>query len=88
MAGYEAMQRGAYGSNDASPTNNEPIFDPDNQGGPGQAQSDQQEDFWGGGQDPWGRGGPSDGPPPPSTGGEGEGGGGWMDSISDFFGDE
>lgn len=94
MAGYEAMQRGAYGSrDDASPTNNEPVFDPDNQMGQQQAQQGQQEgsqESWlGDEQDPWGRGGPSDGPPP-SAGGEGGGeggGGGWIDSISDFFGD-
>ncbi|KAF7194195.1 Phospholipid scramblase family protein [Pseudocercospora fuligena] len=91
MAGYEAMQRGAYGSrggDDASPQANEP-FSADGQypqqgGGPGQQGG---QDVWGEGDDPWGRGGPGDGPPPSSgsEGGEGEGGGGWGDFLSDFF---
>jgi len=95
MAGYEAMQRGAYGprggQDDASPTTSEPYFDPDNQNIPGQSQGQQSDgqlgNWWGEGEDPWGRGGPGDGPPP-SAGGEGGGGGGsWTDTISDFFGD-
>ncbi|KAI6819235.1 Scramblase-domain-containing protein [Hortaea werneckii] len=98
MAGYEAMQRGAYGQappDDASPTNNEPLFDPDNQLGQQQGQQapqDQNDSWWGNDNDPWGGGGgPGDGPPPPSAGGdaggEGGGGGGWADVISDFFGE-
>ena len=98
MAGYEAMQRGAYGQppDDASPTNNEPFFDPDGQMGqqqqPGSEQQP-QDSWWGGNdQDPWGGGGGGGGPPPPGAGGVGgegggEGGGGWVDAISDFFGD-
>lgn len=107
MAGYEAMQRGAYGSqgqqgndaagagsapgqrgDDASPMNNdEPIFDPDNQYGQDQQaqqgqQDGSQESWFGDDKDPWSGG---DGPPP-SAGGEG--GGGWMDTLSDFFGDD
>ncbi|KAI7315452.1 Scramblase-domain-containing protein [Hortaea werneckii] len=97
MAGYEAMQRGAYGQappDDASPTNNEPLFDPDNQLGQQQGQQapqDQNDSWWGNDNDPWGGGGPGDGPPPPSAGGdaggEGGGGGGWADVLSDFFGE-
>ncbi|RMY52916.1 hypothetical protein D0863_14115 [Hortaea werneckii] len=98
MAGYEAMQRGAYGQappDDASPVNNEPLFDPDNQLGQQQGQQapqDQNDSWWGNDNDPWGGGGgPGDGPPPPSAGGdaggEGGGGGGWADVISDFFGE-
>ncbi|KAK4501771.1 hypothetical protein PRZ48_007580 [Zasmidium cellare] len=92
MAGYEAMQRGVYGprgGDDASPTNNEPFA---GDGGQSPQQGVDQPgsgDVWGESSDPWGRGGPGDGPPP-SAGGEGgggEGGGGWMDAISDFFGD-
>lgn len=98
MAGYEAMQRGAYGSrsgDDASPQANEP-FSADGQypqegGFPGQQPGN---DVWGEGDDPWGGGGgPGDGPPPSAgaeggSSGEGGGGGGWMDAISDFFGDD
>ncbi|KAI6869332.1 Scramblase-domain-containing protein [Hortaea werneckii] len=98
MAGYEAMQRGAYGQappDDASPTNNEPLFDPDNQLGQQQGQQapqDQNDSWWGNDNNPWGGGGgPGNGPPPPSAGGdaggEGGGGGGWADVISDFFGE-
>ncbi|KAK0885959.1 hypothetical protein LTR87_000022 [Friedmanniomyces endolithicus] len=97
MAGYEAMQRGAYGQRGAGENDpaNEPLFDPDNQSaqqsqGGQQQQPDEQESPWGGDeQDPWGRGGPGDGPPP-SAGSEGGGsgdGGSWTDSLSDFFGD-
>ncbi|KAK3115902.1 hypothetical protein LTR53_004290 [Teratosphaeriaceae sp. CCFEE 6253] len=93
MAGYEAMQRGAYGSQPAAGEGNpanEPLFDPDNQS-PQQGQApEQQESPWGDDQDPWGGGGPGDGPPPPAAGGGdgggggGEGGGeGW--SLDDFF---
>ncbi|KAF2768783.1 Scramblase-domain-containing protein [Teratosphaeria nubilosa] len=95
VAGYEAMQRGAYGSqqpppaDDASPTNNDSYFDQQGQAPP-QGQGGQQEEVWGERQDPWaesrgGGGGPGDGPPPPSAGGEG--GSGWLDSLSDFFSD-
>ncbi|KXT14470.1 hypothetical protein AC579_4796 [Pseudocercospora musae] len=92
MAGYEAMQRGTCGSrggDDASPQANEP-FSADGQypqqgGSPGEQGA---QDLWGEGDDPWGRGGPGDGPPPSAGaegGGGGEGGGGWMDAISEFF---
>ncbi|KAK5683073.1 hypothetical protein LTS10_004603 [Elasticomyces elasticus] len=95
MAGYEAMQRGAYGGL-GNPAN-EPVFDPDNQSptqnaqGGQQQQPEQQESPWGDEEDPWGGGGPGDGPsPPPSAGaegGDGGDGGSWTDSLSDFFGD-
>ena len=101
MAGYEAMQRGVYGSprsggaDDANPQagNHEPFAGAS--GGPEQAENRPgNDDVWGEDQDPWGGGGGGDGAPPPSAGGEaggGEGGdgggGGWMDTISDFFGD-
>ncbi|KAK3648223.1 hypothetical protein LTR56_007635 [Elasticomyces elasticus] len=95
MAGYEAMQRGAYGGQ-GNPANEE-VFDPDHQSptqdaqGGQQQQSEQQESSWGDEEDPWGGGGPGDGsPPPPSAGAEGGGGGdggSWTDSLSDFFGD-
>lgn len=86
MAGYEAMQRGAYGprGDDASPQANEPYpgASPDQ---PSQGASS-GEDAWGESQDPWGGGGGQG--PPPSAGGEGgDGGGGWGDVLSDFFGD-
>ncbi|EME82034.1 uncharacterized protein MYCFIDRAFT_165226 [Pseudocercospora fijiensis CIRAD86] len=92
MAGYEAMQRGAYGSrggDDASPQANEP-FSADGQypqqgGSPGEQSG---QDVWGEDDDPWGGGGPGDGPPPSSgaeSGGDGEGAGGLMDAISSFF---
>ncbi|CAK4033143.1 Hypothetical predicted protein [Lecanosticta acicola] len=91
MAGYEAMQRGAYGprgGDDASPTNNNEPFP--GAGGQSPEQSENRpgsDDVWGENDDPWGGGGPGDGPPP-SAGGEGGGeGGGWMDTISEFFGD-
>ncbi|KAF2171160.1 hypothetical protein M409DRAFT_64096 [Zasmidium cellare ATCC 36951] len=90
MAGYEAMQRGVYGprgGDDASPTNTEPFA---GAGGQSPEQSENQpgsDDVWGESSDPWGRGGPGDGPPPSAGGEGGEGGGGWMDSISDFFGE-
>jgi len=92
MAGYEAMQRGAYGSQpgagEGNPAN-EPVFDPDNQSPQStQPPEQQQESLWGDENDPWGGGG---GPPPPaagdgggSAGGEG---GGWSDALSDFFSD-
>lgn len=99
MAGYEAMQRGAYGNqgsaDDASPTAAQPN-DPFNAGGQNPDASDNRpgNDVWGEDQDPWGGGGGggNGGPPPPSAGegggGDGESGGGWLDSISDFFGDD
>ncbi|KAK3707671.1 hypothetical protein LTR37_012019 [Vermiconidia calcicola] len=86
MAGYEAMQRGAYGGSqggqdDASPQAPESggsPFPPDQ----AENQPGNDEPTWGAGEsDPWGEGGAS-----PGGGGEG-GGGGWMDTISDFFGD-
>ncbi|KAF2483631.1 Scramblase-domain-containing protein, partial [Neohortaea acidophila] len=80
MAGYEAMQRGVYGSggraaDDASPQANEPFQNPQSQeqmeNRPG------NDEVWGENQDPWGGGGPGD-PPSPGAGGGGggEGGGG------------
>ncbi|EME43261.1 hypothetical protein DOTSEDRAFT_72609 [Dothistroma septosporum NZE10] len=93
MAGYEAMQRGAYGQrggDDASPTSNEPF---DGAQSPEQAENRPGDDVWGENDDPWGGGGPGGGPssdgPPPGTGGDGSdngGEGGWADVISDFFG--
>ena len=89
MAGYEAMQRGAYGprgGDDASPQANEP-FDGASPDQPSQGASS-GEDAWGESYDPW-SGNDNQGPPPPSAGGEGgEGGGGWGDMLSDFFGDD
>lgn len=85
MAGYEAMQRGVYGSrggvDDASPQASEQ---------PGPSSPEQMEnrpgndEVWGEDSDPW-SGGPGDGPPSAGGGGGGEGGGGWLDFISDFF---
>lgn len=94
MAGYEAMQRGAYGprGDDASPQANEPYpgASPDQ---PSQEAGSPGESPWGETQDPWGRGGwggDDQGPPTPGAGGEGggEGGSSWGDVLSDFFGDE
>ena len=87
MAGYEAMQRGAYGprgGDDASPQANEP-FDGASPGqqSPGASPG---ENAWGESYDPW-DGNDNQGPPPPSAGGE-EGGGGWGDFLGDFFGDD
>lgn len=95
MAGYEAMQRGAYGprggGDDASPQANEPYSGASPEQAPGESSPG---DAWGESQDPWGRGGGGDDPwggggAPPSAGGEGGegGGGGWLDSISDMFED-
>ncbi|KAK3047819.1 hypothetical protein LTR09_010794 [Extremus antarcticus] len=87
MAGYEAMQRGAYGQqggqDDASPQGPPPG---DSSGGEfGQEQAENRpgnDEVWGENQEPWG------GEPPSGGGGGGDGGGGgWMDTISDFFGD-
>lgn len=88
MAGYEAMQRGAYGprgGDDASPQANEP-FDGASPGqqSPGASPG---ENAWGESYDPWG-GNDNQGPPPPSAGGEEGGGGGWGDFLGDFFGDD
>jgi hypothetical protein len=88
MAGYEAMQRGAYGGQ-SNPAN-EQVFDPDNQSPQNtqenQPAPEQERNWWDNDndQDPWGGSGAQ---PPPSAGGEGGGGGSWTDSISDFFGD-
>ncbi|KAK4565924.1 hypothetical protein LTR86_003773 [Recurvomyces mirabilis] len=95
MAGYEAMQRGAYGG--GSNPANEAVFDPDGQSPQQQGSQDSQAEekpWWeqdsgnDNSNDRWGGGGPGDSPPP-SAGGEGggEGGGGLFDSLSDFFGD-
>lgn len=92
MAGYEAMQRGAYGprgGDDASPQANEPFpgasADQPSQGG-GDAWGE-SSDPWGESRDPWG-GNDGQGPPPSAGGEGGESGGGWGDMLSDFFGDE
>ncbi|SMR57065.1 unnamed protein product [Zymoseptoria tritici ST99CH_3D1] len=93
MAGYEAMQRGMNGprgGDDASPTANEPFVD-----GQSPQQSADDGDVWGEGGDPWGGqgqggdpwGGQSGGNGPEVPSGGDGGGGGWIDSISDFFGD-
>ena len=83
MAGYEAMQRGVYGTPDQQ--GNESSAPPPANDLPGQTieQSENRpgnDDVWGADDDPWSK--------PPSTGGDGDGGGGggWMDTISDFFG--
>ena len=83
MAGYEAMQRGAYGDrgNDGPPAAGESgdvgagqaPFDEGSQGG--------SEDLWGNDDDPWG----GSGGPPAGDGGDG---GGWLDTVSDFFGED
>ena len=98
MAGYEAMQRGAYGprggQDDASPQANDPYpgASPDQpfQGvSPGEDAWGESSDPWGQSSDPWGGNNNNQGPPP-SAGGEGgdsEGGGGLFDVLSDFFGD-
>jgi len=96
MAGYEAMQRGAYGprggqDDGASPQANEPYAG----ASPDQPSQDASSggDAWGESSDPWGEskdpwGGDGGQGPPPSAGGEGgDGGGGWGDVLSDFFGD-
>ena len=94
MAGYEAMQRGVYGgggsADDASPQAGAPPpqdpyesgFENENLGAESrnQAENTPGDDAWGESNDPWAGGdaGPS--------GGTGEGGGGgWLDSITDFF---
>ncbi len=73
MAGYEAMQRGAYGSGNTGDTPTPGDF------GAGQAPTSegsplgQEEDVWGEDSNPWGGGqGGSGG----SSGGDGSGGGG------------
>lgn len=96
MAGYEAMQRGAYGprgGDDASPQANEPYTgaspDQPSQGAsPGEDAWGESSDPWGESSDPWG-GNNNQGPPPTSgaEGGDSEGGGGLFDVLSDFFGD-
>ncbi|CZT21482.1 related to scramblase family protein [Ramularia collo-cygni] len=102
MAGYEAMQRGAGGQaqsqapvDDASPTagGNDPFDAGGADGGVGGGSEDlwgESGDPWGQSQDPWGgQGGGGGGEPPASGGGDAGGGegGGWLDTISDFFGD-
>lgn len=78
MAGYEAMQRGAYGQrgDDGTPTAGD-----SGDSGAGQAPPDAGsprqsggEDVWGSGDDPWGGSGGGDA-------GSGGGGGSWMDSF-------
>lgn len=96
MAGYEAMQRGAYGGgsgsgiDDASPQVPPPQGNDPYGSQAGGSGGQQDGDVWGEGRDPWDNGG---GGPPPAGGaggeggGEGGGGGGLLDAISDFFGD-
>ncbi|KAJ8610122.1 hypothetical protein MRB53_038729 [Persea americana] len=77
IAGYEAMQRGVYGGgDDASPVNSQTDsqpFTPDQtQGGSG------EQDVWGAEQDPWSE--------QASDAGSGEGGG-WIQTIVDWFTD-
>jgi hypothetical protein len=96
MAGYEAMQRGAYGprggGDDASPQANEPYSgaspDQSSQGASsGEDAWGESSDPWGESSDPWGGDDGQGGGPPPSAGGEGgEDGGGWGDMLSDFLG--
>ena len=87
MAGYEAMQRGAYGDVESRGPGEEGTPDL----GRGQGSSSQQagqtgegEEIWGRDDDPWGGqnggNGNSDG-----GGGGSEEGGGWFDTLSDFF---
>ncbi|KAL9101749.1 MAG: hypothetical protein Q9163_003025 [Psora crenata] len=81
IAGYEAMQRGAYGD-DASPQSGPsaaPPPPPPEQ--PGQV--GEGEKVWGSDDDPWG--GPNAGDASNSDGGGGEGG--WVDTLSGFFND-
>ena len=89
MAGYEAMQRGAYGQggDDASPTAGE-----SSSFGAGQAPRDEGsqgqsggEDVWGSGDDPWGGSGSGSGAGGGEGGsGDGEGGiGSWIESFFD-----
>ncbi|KAL9631858.1 MAG: hypothetical protein Q9164_005664, partial [Protoblastenia rupestris] len=85
MAGYEAMQQGVYGGDDASPTSGQGDGTNLGAGQSSPQQSEQtgaSEDVWGRDDDPWGgqnsgdAGGGGDG---------GDGGGGWFDGLSDFF---
>ena len=88
MAGYEAMQRGAYGQggDDASPTAGE-----SSDFGAGQAPRDEGsqgqsggEDVWGSGGDPWGGSGSgADGGGGGDEGGTGGGIGSWIESFFD-----
>ena len=97
MAGYEAMQRGAYGprggqDDGASPQANEPYpgaspDQPSQGASPGGDAWGESSDPWGESTDPWG-GNDGQGPPPSAGGEGGDGGGGWGDILSDFFGDE
>ena len=84
VAGYEAMQRGTYGD-DASPKSGQqqnPDFGASQNPSPPPDQQPGQEDVWGNNGDPWDQnhgGGESD---------EGDAeGGGWVDSLTDFFDD-
>jgi hypothetical protein len=96
MAGYEAMQRGAYGprggqDDSASPQANEPYAgaspdQPSQDVGSGGDAWGESSDPWGESKDPWGGDG-GQGPPPSAGGDGGDGGGGWGDVLSDFFGD-
>ncbi|KAL9124015.1 MAG: hypothetical protein Q9217_006614 [Psora testacea] len=73
MAGYEAMQRGVYGSDESSR--------PDvgtGQGSPSPPPSQQPEEVWGRDDDPWGDQNTSDS----QDGGDNQG---WLDGLSEFF---
>ncbi|MCJ1421904.1 hypothetical protein MMC32_008271 [Xylographa parallela] len=88
MAGYEAMQRGAYGD-DASPTAGQSDYQGAGQAPPGQYPGEQQppgEEVWGEQYDQSGRGsgGSSGGDSGGDSGGGGGDGGGGFD-IEDWF---
>lgn len=99
MAGYEAMQRGAYG--DREQRQETQPSDPGLGGGQGGGGSGstptssdpgfgrEQAENRPGNDDVWGEDqDPWGGGGPPSAGGDaGGGGGGWLDSVSDFFSD-
>ncbi|KAL8829427.1 MAG: hypothetical protein Q9191_002018 [Dirinaria sp. TL-2023a] len=92
VAGYEAMQRGAYGQSgdDASPTAGQSDYPgygagqappPSSEGG-----APQGEDVWGQSSDPWDESGGGGA----QSGGEGQSsgeGGSWWDTVSDFLED-
>ncbi|MCJ1382864.1 hypothetical protein MMC17_005977 [Xylographa soralifera] len=88
MAGYEAMQRGAYGD-DASPTAGQSDYQGAGQAPPGQYPGDQQspnEEVWGEQYDQSGRGsGGSSGGDGGGDGGGGGGDGGGGFDIGDWF---
>lgn len=92
VAGYEAMQRGAYGQggDDASPTSGQsdyPGYGAGQAQPPSEGDASQGKDVWGQSRDPWAD---SDGGGAQSGGGGESGGegGSWWDSVSDFFEDD